>query len=198
MKKIIIALSMLLSIFCISSIAFADSTPTNHQSEEVTKLRDQLQQLQGQVKDHKTLADVADKALYSLSGSLSSIEGLISKSAPYVWKIMIRQQYTKAISNLILPFVFLFICVLWKVIISLYWKKYTPEQIKEMSRHSYSDDNYALQIVFRTVVPLVFIAISSLVFFGYAESSVRLIANPEYYAIHDTVNLVLHPDKTDE
>jgi hypothetical protein len=199
MKNILFILAMLLSVFCISTVSFADaSVNAAPQSEEFIKLKEQLQQLQAQVKEHKTAADIADKALGSLSSTVSNIEGVVKQAAPQVWRIMIKQQYNKAIAGLILPFTFLFLCVLFKIIISLSWKKYTPDQIKEMIRITKTSDNHGLQIAFRTVIPLILIALSSLTFFGYTASSVQLMINPEYYAIHDTVNLVLHPDKSNE
>lgn len=63
------------------------------------KAEEKGEKKEGQKKE-VTMASVADKALDLMTQSVATISAAIQKVAPEIWRIMIKQQYAKAIADL--------------------------------------------------------------------------------------------------
>jgi hypothetical protein len=211
MKKIILTLAIIFSLFIPSFVWAEDAAPITSANqvmspEEIVKLREQLKQM-GQlvgatsaapsvsakpVDDHKTVGDVADKALDMFSGVVASIATNIQNIAPHLWRIMIIQQYTKAVGDLVIPFGLLIIAISYLVIIRKMWKPCDEDTKWERKYTTYSD-TFTAQIIFRTIIPTIAVIICGVVFMFYLSDSIKYLINPEYYAVKDILTMVLHP-----
>lgn len=130
----------------------------------------------------KSMADVADKALDISTKYIGQAAAIIEKAAPRVWSVMVRQQYAKAIGDLIGPIVIL-ICI---VILTALSRKFWP-------RPREGSDEAGFWVFINMIIPLV-AGIIFCGFFAYRLSdSVMYLINPEYYAIKDLVQILLKP-----
>lgn len=127
--------------------------------------------------------EVIDKTLSMVKGAISGVADAIAKVAPHVWHIMVKQQYIKAVTEVILPWS-LFIMT----IIAYYWQKkiWNLEKVKGSGEEGY-------HWFFQYIAPSVLWVIFSI--WGCIEisSSMALILNPEYYAIRDLMLMALNP-----
>jgi hypothetical protein len=126
----------------------------------------------------KTLADVGDRALDLAEGMIQSISSKMEDIAPKVWGILIRQQYGKAMANLVVPIglILLILVFRWRV------------------RHNWQNrwtESPICKFWFTLILPLA--AIFGLGCWGAVEikDSVKFLINPEYYAIRDLISLLL-------
>ncbi len=131
----------------------------------------------------KTMADVADKALNMVGGLVASVSETLQKVAPEIWKIMIRQQYAKAIGDLILPIVLLLMCVAYWAIIKRGWVK---------DPHA-CEDARIWRVVMVTGVPIFFGIIFTIWTAVSLSDSIKYLINPEYYAVRDLLLMLLRP-----
>ena len=132
----------------------------------------------------KTIVDVADKAVDMAGRMVSQAAESIEKVAPEVWRIMIRQQYVKAVSGPILP------CLLLVVVFAYYntLRKWCPDPKQQIS----SGDNETGFWCFQYPVPLV-AGVACGVWACIAFSmSVKYLINPEFYAIRDMLMMILN------
>lgn len=132
--------------------------------------------------EHKTIGDVGDKALDMVGKAVASISATLEKVAPHVWKIMIRQQYAKAIAGLIVPWGLLLLIFLYWQIIRKAWK---TEGIEDGS-----DDWWARLWIVRLIPGVVGFIISIWGFIRLSDS-ILLLINPEYYAVKDIITMLL-------
>lgn len=65
------------------------------------------------VQQTKTFADVADKSLDMVKNLVISLSQTLEKAAPQIWRVMVKQQYARAIANLILPWSLFFITIVY-------------------------------------------------------------------------------------
>jgi len=157
----------------------------------------------------KTLADVGDRALQLAEGMVTSTAATLEKFAPEVWRIMINQQYAKAMSALVVPVGLLFTALLWFLIMRkkwrLVWEKEEPFSAQKMHERSagstekttktvtcrIGSEAKSLRMWIVNILPGV-----AMVGFGIwaavaAKSVIMLLVNPEFYAIRDLVLLLL-------
>lgn len=145
----------------------------------------------------KSMADVADKALDISTKYIGQAASIIEKAAPRVWAVMVRQQYAKAIGEILGPFLWMLMIPLLAATVRHFWKpRPIPEnhncRTEACGGHASSDER-ACHIAFTLAVPAAGTAIAGAVFiYNLAQSSMYLI-NPEYYAIKDLVQILLHP-----
>lgn len=159
MKKNIIFGSTLGGIF-LSTVAFAD--------------------------DHKTVADVADKAL----DVFVSVANQMKTMAPEVWAIVLRQQYIEATASIIEQCVYIFGFVIFVFLLR-------KTSLLKQSYKSYDDadkaneaDAYVIRLGLGSYIPVVilFVMLCSLV--GNVSYASKVYANPEYYAIKSMTNMI--------
>lgn len=161
--------------------------PTSQAQANGTQLnQDKNQQAASPPATNPTLAKVADKALDMASGLLASIATTLQKTAPETWRIMIRQQYAKAVGDLIVPW------MLFSVGLFGVWF------LNKKFKHSisgccvYNCDDCAWKSVLGIAVPWLFLSIGLLWGANRLADSLKYLVNPEFYAIRDLVLLVLN------
>jgi hypothetical protein len=188
-----------------SGIAVAEQPDggTGISSEEMAEARQQLVTLSamlgvippvvdaGQPVEHKTMADVADKALdramNMASGVVVSLSKTLESVAPHVWRIMVVQQYAKAATNIIFPLSFVLLFSFLMLVRAKMWKR--PNQ----NESSYWSDSYAAWFWVGNLLPMFCLSCSFLWLGANFADSVSYVINPEYYAIRDLLQMVLNP-----
>lgn len=204
MKKIAALIVVFLAIMSVMPMnqLFAQQDPnqTTQQAlspQDTQKLRDDINLLKevfgvGQpaqnkeqnVQPKKTMADVADRALDMVGSLVASTASTLQKVAPDVWRIMIRQQYAKIASWLTIP---------WGVlIVTLVYARYAKPRLAEWAKGR-SEDARTTSAAFGSVIPTVICFASGVVGIIYLGRSMRILINPEYYAIRDLLALVMGP-----
>lgn len=139
----------------------------------------------GSSQDKRTMADVADRALDMTGKLVASISATLEKTAPKVWSIMIRQQYAKAIADLVLPWS-LFLAGLIFMLISV---KYNFSlKFADVSR----DGQMAAWVVVR-FAPMVSMVVFTIWGAIALATTIKLLVNPEFYAIRDLLTMLLNP-----
>lgn len=128
----------------------------------------------------KNMADVADRALTMVEGVTARLSDTLKGIAPEVWRIMLKQQYAKAIAWPVGNLAFIALCLLWGVVMSYFWKSGTKPDTPDDGR-----------FWFTKLIPLVFGTVGGM-FLAYNLSwTVLLLINPEYYAIQDLLKTLL-------
>jgi hypothetical protein len=139
----------------------------------------------------KTIADVADKAVDMADRMVSKAAESLQKVAPDVWRIMIRQQYVKAISGPILPLTLLAIVLIYYKVL----KKWIPDHNNSETLGSPNDPNNPLVffwIVFQYWIPVVCGIWFSIWFSMAMTESIKYLVNPEFYAVRDMLMMILN------
>ncbi len=190
-------------ILCGSATAFADTpdagAPISHEAQE--QLREQISTLHviadlvgqkpGQKQDvpsaqeHKTPADVADRALTLFAGAIAQIAAGIEKAAPELFRVMVQQQYAKAAMNLVSPLGAIIIVLIAGWFLRRIWK--LPEDIRR------DDGEYVAYTAFARVIPVALALCFGIWFVSNLAESAGYVLNPKYYAVKDLVNMVLNP-----
>lgn len=125
----------------------------------------------------KTAADIADQALNMLGDAATKMSDMLQKTAPEVWRIMIRQQYAEAAVNVTLAALF------FGVSIGLY---YSTKKVLTVRDNRAYDEEWK---VFAKVVVFVAILATSIIFVCNVGYSIGRLINPEYYAIANMLEL---------
>lgn len=215
----VIFLLIPLAAFSIDEIPAAATSTTNvpltqvMTAEEAVALRAQLSALakamdvnvnppksvneeKSEQKAHKTAADVADRALTMVSGLVAQLAQSIEKIAPQLWRIMIRQQYSKAAGNLLFPWaVFLFVFIYWLVA-----RKRVPKMIANWDGTSKRElerevaELTTIGFIFAHAIPIVVMVIFAFRGCWALSESIQLLINPEYYAVRDILQMLLKPE----
>jgi len=138
-----------------------------------------------QEQEPKTIAGVADKALDMLSQAVATISVTMEKVAPEVWKIMVRQQYAKAVMNCVVPIGLLLVLFIYMRLVGKYWK---PE--KEQKPNDVSE--WELRMCLVRVIPVIMSCAAGLWFFNRLADSIVLLINPQFYAIRDLLQMIMN------
>lgn len=148
--------------------------------------------------ESKTMANVADRALDMLGSVVAGISQSLQKIAPEVWRIMIKQQFAKAAFNVATPLLFFLGGLIGIVIMRKMWKAGEGpliDQLPKEVRYTGWDkgDGMILKQIFRSWIPLAFLVISGGILAINIGESIKLVINPEFYAIKDLITLVSDP-----
>lgn len=139
----------------------------------------------------KTVAGVADRALDMVENVTVSISNSLKTMAPEVWRIMIRQQYAKAISGPLGPLGWIIAALLlWKIGWAT-WPKMAGESFDSKGEMTDAGFNNICRVVFLKAIPLITITISTLFLVGEIRDSILYLVNPEYYAIKDLLESIM-------
>jgi hypothetical protein len=137
----------------------------------------------------KTMAEVADKALDMSAKYIGQAANIIEKAAPRVWAVMVKQQYAKAIGEIIAPIMWIVMVIILTSAVRLFWKVSNDHKSEDFT------DNDTR--TWRNVATLVFPGFICLVAGGVLASrlsdSAMYLINPEFYAIKDLVQILLRP-----
>lgn len=191
MKQILLILVLLLSVGMAVSQTPSPTPPTTAQpsAEDIKQAKENIRVLLGEQKptpeQGKNVADVMDKGLDMLSGYVGTLEGVVSKFAPEVWRIMVKQQYAKAISY---P-------VFWGLLILLpigfHWmgRKSVGAKKGQPLYEADTDSDGFLYGLF-CILPSVAGMVCGAFFIYYLSQSIMIAVNPEYYALKDIIDLL--------
>jgi hypothetical protein len=145
-------------------------------------------QQQQQQQPAKTMAEVADKALDLSSKYIGQAAAVIEKAAPRVWEVMVRQQYAKALGELVGPLITILTIILFSSITRSIWKPRDPTE-DFFTRDWFTERG--MRGLLTAFIPGVVVVICSITFASRFADSVMYLINPEYYAIKDLVQLLL-------
>lgn len=144
--------------------------------------------------------DILDKSLDKLTSFTSSLEGVIKSYAPEVWRIMLIQQYAKAIAYpLFWGLLLIGLGLVYKALRKFFGIEkgqaiFVDEDCEHNGKnHSYystHSDAYWARAWFAAIIPLILCIILSIVFLYSLTESIMVGINPEYYAIKDLIQLV--------
>jgi hypothetical protein len=192
MKQILLIVILLLSV---GFMYGQTPTPTQSQpsTEDIKQARENLKVLLADSgstatpEKGKSMADVMDKGLDVLTGYVGTLEGVVSKFAPEVWRIMVKQQYAKAISYPLFWGLMLFVPFgVNKLARSGFG---VP---KEMSLAEWDDkENYdGFMFAFTGIIPTITGIIFAMIFLYNLTQGIMIAINPEYYALKDIIQLL--------
>jgi len=132
----------------------------------------------------RTAVDVADRALDMFGSAVASVASQIEQHAPLLWKVMVKQQYAKAVADVIPSLGWILVALLAHFVVRRKWQK--PSDNTEEG----------LQFLWHFVtwvVPLALGIIGVSSFVVSASDSVKFVINPEYYAVRDILLMVMNP-----
>ncbi len=134
----------------------------------------------------KTMGDVLDKGIDMFAGYVTSVSDMLQKIAPDVWRIMIRQQYAKAVTTPLVPFLLLLMVLIYHKLARGWFKVDGETQLID-----FSDDYETGRTWFLTILPaFVAIVIGIWMILGLSDA-IRIVINPEYYALKDLIGMIL-------
>ena len=139
----------------------------------------------------KTVADVADRALSMVENVTAQLSNTLSKIAPEVWRIMIRQQYAKAAMATIVPFGLIIAVLLVVAYIRKHWQPWDRNDAGTFQNWRGEDEKWSYIWVTR-IVPAIILFLSGAWLFNRMASAIAYLINPEYYAIQDLLRMLLH------
>lgn len=132
----------------------------------------------------KTIANVADKAIDMMGQAVATIATNLQKVAPEVWRIMIMQQYVKAIKGIVVPWGLFVTCMIY--MFAMTKRVWLPSE-KE------SEEEKVWRAICTKAAPI----ISALCFAVWGlvrlADSIGYLINPEFYAIQDLLRMILNP-----
>lgn len=214
MKKLFLAIGIALSLGAMNQSYAADAGKGSVTREDAAAVQKGVQELaqmfgvekpkpaqQAQVASTpaptKTVADVMDKAVDKISDVVGAMAQAIKNIAPDVWRIMIKQQYAKAIGG-ILPWLGLALIV-W--VVSRSFKQWRlrvigernavtgDENLEKFDKAHGDEYSWACGLYYGSLI------ITGLAFFFAIldlRTSIQLLINPEFYAIQDLLRMILN------
>ncbi|MBI2453995.1 MAG: hypothetical protein HYV54_00230 [Parcubacteria group bacterium] len=206
--------AVLVGIFVSLPLVWGQSQPAKQEAalsaEDAKQLKDQLEALAALLKSkvpqesqgksdtqssqtqsqsgNRSVADVLDKALDLTSSSIAFIASKVEKAAPQVWRIMIFQQYAKAIGDVILPWGLFILVVVYYKVVGKKWIK--PDKFSDDKQKNVRDE-YVGWFICSRVIPICFGCIFGIWGMNNLSGSIKYLINPEYYAIKDLFGIVM-------
>lgn len=134
----------------------------------------------------KSVADVMDKAVDKISNVVASMAKALDDVAPEVWRIMMKQQYAKAVINCVVPLGILFVLYCYVSIVGKAWNPPGPAPDRSGS------DEWTTRMALVRVIPTILASAVGIWFFNRFADSVAYLINPEFYAIQDLLRMILN------
>lgn len=157
------------------------------------------QQQQSAAGQPKTLADVADKGLDMVQKLVVNLSETLEKVAPQIWRVMVKQQYVKAVADLVVPWGLVIFTLIWMKV-TAGWRRKAEAALKDIAEHDKDKvdrDNATFDLSLRQWVSLFAPAIlgSFFVIWGLnrLSGSISYLVNPEFYAIRDLLQMIINP-----
>lgn len=126
--------------------------------------------------------DDVERALNTFSGLVTSIAVKLEKEAPRIWDVMIRRQYSNALSMLIVPGSLVLICLSLVFVLGRTWR---PEAVDR--------DSQFAKLWVAYILPTVGSIIAAIWFVVQLSFAVELIVNPEFGAVRDVITMMVAP-----
>lgn len=102
---------------------------------------------------------------------LQQLVEFIKDASPYVWNLLIKQEYINAYANLIWTGILLILCIIGVIIGIKMWKLGDEEKDDDSSWYGASLTSFVISVI-TGVIGLVILT-----------PAVKILLNPEYYAI---------------
>lgn len=158
----------------------------------------QAQPSQNQQQQKKTVADVADKALDMVNKMVADTAATLNNVAPSVWRIMMKQQYAYAISNLIAPWFCFLGAFIFLVVMRKHWNK-PPDRVmaikvidgRDVEKEVDNSENVITHMLITTAGPITAMLFCALWGISRLADSVPVLINPEFYAIKNLILILL-------
>ncbi len=173
-----------------------DSNQEKMNAEQVQQAKKFLEQLvepkqqtttgSNKTPESKTMADVLDKGVDMFAGYVTSVSEMIKNIAPDVWRIMIRQQYAKAVSYVIQPFFFLLMVFVYHWFAKRWFKISAEDKLVD-----FSTDGLSWRTGFLSIIPMIAGLGCGIWFTLGLSSAMQILINPEYYALKDLISMIL-------
>jgi hypothetical protein len=144
-------------------------------------LKQEAQPADSKEESKKTIADVADKGLDMIKNFVVALSSTLEKMAPKVWTVMVRQQYAKAWSLLVVPWGIFIITLIYRSAVLKVW---------QLPATSTKDDRDVHDIL-TGIIPFIACLITAIWGVINLKDTVLLFMNPEYYAIQDLLRMIL-------
>ncbi|MFA5358603.1 MAG: hypothetical protein WC310_02135 [Patescibacteria group bacterium] len=135
-----------------------------------------------------TVVGIADKALDMIGNLVGTIAKVVEGVAPEVWEIMVRQQYAKGISLLVVPWGLFLLSIVYMGVIRIFWKKY-PDGDDFSEDGSITDKGWRGFIA--TLLPLIILFLDTIWALSRTADAVLMLINPKYYAVQDLLRMLL-------
>lgn len=138
------------------------------------------QTAQAQPAPQKNIADVADRALTMVEGVTARLSETLKQIAPDVWRIMLKQQYAKALTMPIWSVVVIFVAFFFSVVSSRVW-------------HFWDNDKEGKELGWwvTKAIPTVVGVFAGFKLAWDLSKALPLVINPEFYAIQDLLKTLL-------
>lgn len=179
MKRIVFAICMLLS-----PVTIAEEQPTK--LDELSKVVNVGDAANKAAQSATKPIEVADKALDMVKGAVSSVSETVQKAAPHVWKIMVKQQYIKAATTVMLPWMLFGLVFGYYFYVKKVW-------VWDPKSHTNTEEAIVGRAILVKIVPGVLWIIFGCWGSWALSESLAYILNPEYYAIRDMLLMALRP-----
>lgn len=141
--------------------------------------------------EHKSMGDVADRALTMVDNVTGKIAESLQKIAPQVWRIMIKQQIMKAVTEPLGPLGW----IVGMLVLSHFGLKVWKSQDGQESEEDGTMTDVGWENFWRMMVlkalPTCVCVLATLFFFGALKYSILHAGNPEYYAIQDLLKSIM-------
>ena len=181
-------------------VAQETPTPTPQTSQPtVTELKDAKEKIKVLLEPEtkkststdKSVADVLDKSIDVIAGYVGTLESVVTKYAPEVWRVMIKQQYAKAIGYPLFWLLMISLLLIYYRTMKKWFnvgKDFPLFGVKDGG--NYYDDEDTARIVLCGVIPILLGAAFSVVFLSYLSEGIMILINPEYYALKDIIGFL--------
>ena len=127
-----------------------------------------------------TRVGVADRVLDIAVSAASRLEDAVTETAPHVWRVMVRQQYAKAVGGLVLPAGMLAVVLFLGSRLTRAAKAWKVE---------YYDDASNFFVVGHVITTCAYV-LCALLLLSAVSDTIMIMVNPEYYAMQDLAALI--------
>jgi hypothetical protein len=149
----------------------------------------------------KNMADVMDKAIDKVSDVVGLVAESMRKIAPEIWTIMIKQQYAKAVGDLVVPVALTML--IYALVVRRMKKICDNEKGKGKKKEGSPDEDddpgftqngdltdYGTAFLFY-IASWVGFSLSALWLANRLADTSKYLINPDYYAIQDLLRMLL-------
>lgn len=114
-----------------------------------------------------------DKMFETGSRLLARAEEVFTKNAPKLWGVLIKQQIISAITDIVVPLIFVLLLIIWGVV----WRF-----------HEFDDENWKAGMVWWG--PAIVAIVVLLYWLYHLGDAIKMLYNPEYHAISQIVEYI--------
>jgi hypothetical protein len=190
MKNLLLIIVLLFSVGVNAQAPAPTDTPKQPSADEIKQARETLRAIldetpETKANQGKSVADVMDKGLDIVTGYVSTLEGVVSKFAPEVWRIMVKQQYAKAIASPL----FWGLLLLVPLLVHYYGRR-SLGATKGQTLWEVDTRSDGFLYFLYGVAPMCVGIFFGVMFAWSLTEGIMIAINPEYYALKDIINML--------